>query len=344
MKAAVLFKTKSNLKIIDNLELPILKRGQVLVKIIYTSLCRSQIMEIEGKRGKDKFLPHCLGHEASAKIMKVGKGVKKVKVSDFVVLTWIKCKGIDVKNTTYKYNNKQINAGSVTTFSTYSIVSENRVVKLPKNLNKKYATLFGCAVPTGCGLVSNQIKYKYNKSIIIIGMGGIGIFSLIAAKYYKFKKITVIDIDNKKLKYAKNIGAEYTLNFKDKSLISKIKNITNNLYFDYAIDTSGNINAIEMSLQFIKNEGTVIFASHPEKNKKIKIDPFELIKGKKIFGSWGGGSNPDRDINVFNNIIRKSNFNFKKYFSKEYSLNEINLAISDFNKGKVLRPIINMRL
>ena len=224
------------------------------------------------------------------------------------------------------------------------MISENKIVKLPKYLNKKYATLFGCAVLTGFGLIANQIKIKKNKSILIIGLGGVGIFSLIAAKYYKFKQITVLEVDKKKLKYAKNLGADNVLSFKDKSLFKKIYNLTNGLLFDYVVDTAGKIETIESSLEYIKNSGTVYFASHPEFNKKIKIDPFELIKGKKIFGSWGGSSNPDKDIKKFSKIIANSKFNFNKYFSKEYSLDDINKAITDFKKGRVLRPIINTKL
>ena len=130
MKAAVLNKLKKPLEV-KNLKIPKLSKGQILVKIFYSGICRSQIFEIDGYRGKDKWLPHVLGHEGSGVVIDIGDGVKKIKKNDQVILTWIKGKGIDADNPTYTSNNSKINSGKVSTFSNYAIVSENRVVKIP---------------------------------------------------------------------------------------------------------------------------------------------------------------------------------------------------------------------
>jgi S-(hydroxymethyl)glutathione dehydrogenase/alcohol dehydrogenase len=165
MSAAVLFENKKNLKIIKNIEIPELKKGQVLVEISYTSICHSQLMEIQGQRGKDKYLPHMLGHEGCGEVLKIGKGVKKVKKGDSVIIGWIKGNGLNVSGANYKKDKYQINSGPVTTFSTHSIISENRLVVMPKNLNKKYASLYGCAIPTGIGMILNQTSKRKNKNI-----------------------------------------------------------------------------------------------------------------------------------------------------------------------------------
>ena len=111
--AAVLVK-KKKIKIL-NLNLPE-KKGQILVKMKFSSICHTQIQEIDGSRGKDKFLPHCLGHEATGLVIKIGKGVKKVKPSDKVCLSWVPSTGINAGGTTYSYN-KKVNKGPVNTFS-----------------------------------------------------------------------------------------------------------------------------------------------------------------------------------------------------------------------------------
>ena len=206
-RAAVLFKPKSKLKIID-LEIPRLKKGQVLVKLSYSGICRSQIMEISGKRGEDKWLPHMLGHEAVGKVVSIGKMVKKVKINDDVVLSWIKGKGLAASGAVYNYNGKKINAGPITTFSSYTIVSENRVYKINKSHNKKLSVLCGCALPTGYGMVNNELKIKTNdkRSILVFGLGGIGLSSLMALKEKNVKNVYVIDKSINKCNFAKKLG------------------------------------------------------------------------------------------------------------------------------------------
>ena len=96
MKAAVLWKIGKKLKIVNKIKIPELTSGQVLVKIAYSGVCHSQLMEIKGLRGKDKFVPHLLGHEGCGKVIRIGKNVKKIKKNDWVILGWIKGKGHNV--------------------------------------------------------------------------------------------------------------------------------------------------------------------------------------------------------------------------------------------------------
>lgn len=333
MRAAVLFKNKKKLEI-SKIEIPNLKKGQVLVEIHYSSLCHSQIMEIDGKRGIDKYLPHMLGHEGCGKVLKIGNGVKNFKKNDWVIAGWIKGSGIDAKPAKYISQGKTINSGQIITFSTHAIISENRLIKLPKQIDPKFAPFFGCAIPTGFGMVVNQIKNRKNKTLCIIGLGGIGFFSLIAAMHYDFKSITIIDTDDKKLKIAKKLGANKIIN-------SKKKKLTANFY-DYCIDTAGKIETIELSFNLINSQGLAIFCSHPDYDKKINLNPFDFIIGKKLLGSWGGGTIPKRDILIYKKILNKSKVDLNQYFNKVYNLNEINKAISEFRKGVVLRPIIKI--
>ena len=132
-KSAVLIKTGKPLKIL-NLQIPFLRKGQVLVEILYSGLCHTQLHEIRGKRGVDHFLPHTLGHEGSGKVVKIGRGVTKVKPGDHVVLTWIKASGIDVPSTQYDSSIGKINSGAISTFMEKTVVSENRLIKIPKKM------------------------------------------------------------------------------------------------------------------------------------------------------------------------------------------------------------------
>lgn len=341
--AAVLEKIKKPL-ILKKIKIPELKTGQVLVKIYFSGICGSQRMEINGKRGKDKFLPHLLGHEGTGVVIKTGKLISKIKVGDKVILGWIKSKGLDAKGGIYTdFKNKKINSGPITTFSNYSIISENRIVKLPKHIPMDVGVLFGCAFPTGMGMIFYlNKKYTNKKIILIIGLGGVGFSALLAALAIKTKKIIVIDNSTHKLSLVKKINKKvYTINYNSGKVKEKVLNLTKQKGADACIECAGSTSTIELGFKLInKKNGKLIFASHPKNNKKIKINPHELIAGKKIEGSWGGFFNPARDINKISLLARKNKKIIKKYIiNKKYSLNSINKALKD---KKTIRPIVKM--
>src|SRR5262245_47512663 len=152
--AAILVELGRPLELAD-IDIPPLKPGQVLVEVAYSGVCHTQVGEVRGHRGADRFLPHCLGHEGSGIVREVGAGVTKVKPGDQAILSWIKGSGADVPGTVYRWGDRQVNAGGITTFSTYSVLSENRLTVLPPGLSLRQAALVGCAVPTGAGVVFN---------------------------------------------------------------------------------------------------------------------------------------------------------------------------------------------
>src|SRR3989344_4808554 len=193
MKAAILVKQKEPL-VIDEVILPSdLKYGQVLVKICYSGICGSQIGEIDGVKGPDKFLPHLLGHEGSGIVEKCGEGVTIVKPQDHVVLHWMKGNGIQSATPEYKWKNKEINAGWVTTFNEYDIVSENRITPIPNDFDLKMAPLYGCAITTAFGVIHNNANLKTGESIVIFGSGGVGTAVALMASMVSAYPIITID-------------------------------------------------------------------------------------------------------------------------------------------------------
>ena len=319
-----------------------LLRGQVLVKILYSGICRSQLMELTGKRGKDPWIPHLLGHEASGIVVDQDESVKKFKIGDEVILTWIQSDGIQAKDIYFKKNGIRINAGPVTTSSNYSIVSENRAVIKPQDLDFDEAMLFGCAMPTGAGIVMNEIKPSIDDSIIIIGLGGIGLSALIMSLALGVQKIAVIDINRPKLDFAKSLGADYLYDGKSKDLVRDVlsEHIDG---FNFCIESAGLTKTIELGFELInRQKGKLYFASHPPDGEKIQLNPHDLISGKKIFGSWGGATNPDIDIPKMWKIIKESNIDLGSLIQQVYDLEDINIAINDLKEGKVFRPLIKM--
>jgi S-(hydroxymethyl)glutathione dehydrogenase/alcohol dehydrogenase len=192
-QAAVLEQTGADLRILD-LQIPDLLPWQVLVEVRYSGMCRSQLMEARGMRGEDPWLPHLLGHEASGIVLGVGEGVTKIQEGDEVILTWIKGEGMDVPGGLFTDGERQINSGPVTTFSRHTVVSENRVVAKPASLPFDTAILYGCALPTGAGMVINELDIEKHNSVVVYGLGGIGITALLALLARKIKTVIAIDV------------------------------------------------------------------------------------------------------------------------------------------------------
>ena len=340
-KAAILIECKKPLAI-EEITLNSLKKGQVLLKILKSGICRSQIFEINGDRGEDKWLPHLLGHEAIGEVIDIGESVKKVGIGDKVIASWISSEGISAEPAKYSLGGVVINGGQITTFSEFSVCSENKLIKISNDSIRLIGPTLGCAIPTGYGITLNEKRLKKARFVGVLGLGGIGISAIVGSKNNSTSKVIGIDINNDRLKDAKNLGADFLINPKDTDLEKGINSITNGEMLDLLIECSGSIVGLNSSLKLINNNGLVKFATHPKHGDLLSIDPFELIKGKKIEGSWGGGISPDKDLKRIVTEIQENHIFIEMMNQDEYKLEEINTALGDMSKGKVLRPIIQM--
>lgn len=344
MTAAVLTEHGKPLSIINNVLIPKPKHGQVLVKLLYAGLCHSQLMEIDGKRGEDKYIPHMLGHEGVADVVEIGEGVTKVQFGDRVILGWIKGSGLENVGTQYQTADGviTINAGHVTTFSEYAIVSENRLIKKPLHTPDDLSVLYGCAIPTGLGMVLNAISENESCTVAFIGLGGIGLSALLSAKIRRFVKVIAIDTNPEKLALALELGATHVINPLTEHVLQSIKDITNGTGVDYCFESAGSAKTIELGFEIIRRGGKCIFASHPAAHERISLDPFELICGKRIEGTWGGASIPDQDMEKFDDYFTQGLLPLEKLISKQYELKYINDAIDDLKNRKIARALIKV--
>tara|TARA_B100000886_G_scaffold340494_1_gene310478 strand:+ start:2343 stop:3404 length:1062 start_codon:yes stop_codon:yes gene_type:complete len=335
-KAAVLIKQKQSLKIM-NIKMPTyLDQHQVLVKIIYTGICGSQIGEIDGVKGKDNYLPHLLGHEGSAEVIKIGPKVKSLRKGDYVTLHW---KPNDIKNAkpyVYSDGKNSINSGNVTSFSEYSVVSENRLTKISKKIAlNKISALLGCCLLTGFGVVKNDLKVKKTDKVAIFGVGGLGLANIIYLKKIGVRVILSIDIDEQKLKKAKTLGSNFSFNLKkeEKKLLKKK---IQELGINKIIENTGSTSNIEYAYESISSKGTLCLVGVPPYNKKIKIHTLQIHFGKRIIGSHGGTTNPKKDINYYLKKFKKNNFReLKPLIAKVGKLNLINKAIKEIKSAKI---------
>jgi len=339
-KFAILEKTNKPL-LIKKLIIPKLKKNQLLVKIKYSYICGTQLNEIFGLKGVDKYLPHTLGHEASGYIVGNGQNTKKFKKNDKVILSWIKKNESGSINPFYlDSQNKKINSGSISTFSNFTIVSKDRVYKIPKNLPMDIAALFGCAIPTGFGIVFNFLK-KITKDdyIGVYGVGGVGTMSIIALNAIGIKNIYAVDKNKKNLRLAKKLGCKFIGNM-DEIEKKIIKKKIDKSKIKYNFEMSGNKMMMEAAVKNLANNGKMILAGNTKKGDYVRLNPYDLIFGKRIYGFSGNDVSLERNIKKYIKIVKKINFKKLRDIFSTYKFQNINKAILDFKKGTVLRPLI----
>ena len=344
MKAAILVETKKPL-VIDDIELcEDLSYGQVLVKVHYSTICGSQLNEIEGAKGEDKYLPHLLGHEGVATVEKIGPGVTHVNVGDKVIMHWRPGKGIQSQPPKYRWKDKIVNGGWVTTFNEYAVTSENRLTKLSSPMDMKCAPLFGCAVVTAMGVINNNAQVKIGESVVIFGVGGVGLNLAQAASMVSAYPIVGIDLSDEKLSLAKQFGLTHVLNSTNiKDLSSKIKSIVGEQGADVVIDTTGNTRVIEQSYELTQPSGKTILVGVPKANDNISIYSLPLHFNKTLTGSHGGEAVPHVDIPRYLKLLENGKMKLDGLITHEFPLHQINDAIELMKSGKAAgRILINM--
>lgn len=341
--AAILEKSSSDL-IIDEIELPkALERGQVLVELISSGICGAQINEIDAVKGPDKFLPHLLGHEGYARVLQIDSSVKNVAPGDLVVMHWRPGAGIQANPAQYQWRKSRLNAGWVTTFNKHSVVSENRLTKIGNaNHDLSVIPLLGCALTTALGVLENDARGTFRDSLLIFGAGGVGLLLIKIAHLIGITDITIVDLHEEKLMQASKLGASKTFQFVNKEdTLHQLSLALNHHLPTIAIDTSGNIDAIEICYEISSTNGRVVLVGVPRVGNKASIFTLPLHFGKILTGSHGGDSKPEIDIPFLMNLIAVRRLNLDDYPTQVFDFNSINLAIDKLRNGISGRMIID---
>lgn len=344
MKAAILVELNKPLVVAD-IELPQrLSFGQVLVKVHYSGICGAQFNEIEGAKGPDKFLPHLLGHEGSATVLAVGEGVTRVKLNDRVVMHWRQSDGIQCQPPNYNWNGKRVNAGWVTTFNDHAIVSENRLTVIPDDFDMKLAPLFGCAVTTAMGVINNDAQVKIGQSVVVFGVGGVGLNIIQSADMVSANPIIGIDLFDQKLDMAKRFGATHVFNSKNvQDYLVQIRKIVGDKGADVVIDTTGNARVIETAYELTHPDGKTILVGVPRKGDNISIYSLPLHFKKVLKGSHGGSVHPDIEIPRYISLMKRGRMTLDGIITHQFKLDDINEAFSAIRRGETGRVLIAMR-
>lgn len=363
VKAAVVREAHGLFTIEDlNLEKP--REDEILVKVIATGVCHTDIVVRDGMLPTP--LPVVLGHEGAGIVECVGSAVKKVSVGDHVVMTFNSCgtcPSCEEHEPSYCHEffprnffasredgSSALSKGDDTihgnffgqsSFATHSICHERNIVKVSKKAPLEILGPLACGIQTGAGAVINALKVKVGKTFAVFGTGSVGLAAIMAANAIGATTIIAIDMNEDRLNFALEIGATHILNPKNVDVTEEIMKITT-YGLDYVLDTTGISEVIKGAVLSLAPRGTcgILGASAP--GSEIVLDEVHFMSGgRKLIGIVEGETNPDTFIPMLISMYQKGSFPFDKMI-KFYPLEKINEAIADSESGTTIKPIIKI--
>lgn len=356
MKAAVCYEFKKPL-VVEELDIAKPQKGEVKVRLAATAICHSDIHFINGDLGGK--LPFVPGHESSGYVDEVGEGVTTVKPGDPVVVSLLRSCGVclycrtgrpnmcDAKwplDTDSRFRNKRgeavahgVRTGSL---AEYTVVDKSQVVKIPADMPMPQAALLACGVITGVGAVVNRAKVKPMSSVVVIGVGGVGLNSIQGARICGAYPIIALDMVDDKLKAARSFGATHTVNSsKVADPVQEVKDITSGRGADYVFVTVGVTAAVRQGLSMVGRHGMTVVVGLATEN--LISNPMEYIDSEKILtGSFMGSTNLSVDIPNLVSLYKAGVLKLDELITARYSIDRVNDAIDAVMKGNVLRNVI----
>lgn len=370
-KAAVLYKmgqampfTESLPLKVQEINLTLPEEGEVLVEIAAAGLCHSDLSVLDASR--PRVMPMVMGHEASGIVREIGAGVKDFKAGDHVVFSFVPiCEKCDFclegRMALCSHGAKANLEGTllsgrrhftdedvqicnhhlgVSGFSQFTVAAQESLVKIDKELPLTTAALFGCAILTGVGAVFNTAQVESEKSIVIFGLGGVGLSAVMGAKASNANPIIAIDQFEDKLKLALELGATHTVNVKEQNAVEAVKEITKG-GAEYVFESVGSEKVLIEAYQSTRRGGTTVTVGLPHPDKMFSIPAFSLTAEERIIkGSYMGSCVPRRDIPRYISMYREGVLPVDKLQTHILTLDEINEGFDRLANGQAVRQII----
>jgi len=337
--------------------------GEVLVKIVAAGLCHSDLSVINGDRPRP--LPMVLGHEAAGIVEELGEGVTDLARGDHVILVFVPscghcppcsegrpalCEPGFAANSAgtllggarrLSRNGKPINhLLGCAAFAEYSTVSRRSLVKIDKQLPLAEAALFGCAVMTGVGAVVNTAQIRAGASTAVIGLGGVGLASVLGAKAAGARHIVAVDLSDEKLELAKSLGATHTFNAGAADCVEKVREATSG-GVEYAFELAGSARAFENAYKMTRRGGTTVTAGLPPPSATMPLSPLHMVAEERTLkGSYVGTCVPSRDIPRYVDLYRQGKLAVDRLLTGTLKLDEINEGFDLLHEGKAVRQVI----
>jgi S-(hydroxymethyl)glutathione dehydrogenase/alcohol dehydrogenase len=357
MKAAVCYEFGKPL-VVEEVDIDRPQKGEVKVRLSATAICHSDIHFIRGDLGGN--LPFVPGHESAGYVEEVGENVTLVKPGDAVVVSLLvscgrclyctsglpyMCEAEWYRDKNSPYHDKKgqsigqmVRIGS---FAEYTLVDESQVVRIPKDMPLDRASLLACGVITGFGAVVNRAQVKPFRSVVVVGVGGVGLNAVQGAALSGARPIIAVDMLDNKLKAAQTFGATHTVNACQEDAIKAVQQLTSGRGADYVFITVGSTAAISQGLAMSSLRGMTVIVGIPPLKESLSIPPFALIKDERtLTGCWMGSTRLSVDVPRLVALYQAGLLKLDELITARYPLDQINEAIEAVERGEALRNII----
>lgn len=360
VKAAVCYEFGKPM-VVEDIELDSPQRGEVKVRLAATAICHSDIHLIKGEFGPGATVPCVAGHESAGFVEELGEGVTRFKVGDYVAVSLIRpcgvcdhclkgsqgtCEGnlspgIGTRMHTIKGTPIQTDVTRVASFAEYTVVDQSQVIAIPGDIPATSAALLSCGVITGAGAVLNTANVEYGSSVVVIGVGGVGLNVIQGAVLASAHPIIAVDLVDSKLEAAKKFGATHAINAaKEKSPRKRVLEINGGRGVDYAFVTAPSAAAEVQAFNMLDMVGTEVLIGFPAFGETVSLPAGLIVQGRKVIGSVMGDSRLAWDIPRLVKMYKISRLKLDELVSGTYPLERINEAVASTERGDALRNVI----
>jgi len=339
------------------------RSGEVLIRMRAAGLCHSDLSVIDGNRPRP--LPMVLGHEGAGIIEELGPDVSDLRVGDHVVTTFVpSCGGCapclggrpalcepgfasNSAGTLLSGARRLHRAGAplqhhlgVSAFAEYATVSRHSVVRVDRSLAFEEAAVFGCAVITGTGAVINTAKLPEERTVAIVGLGGVGLAALLGARYRHATTIVAIDLSDAKLRLARDLGATHTVNAKNPDVVEAVRDATHG-GVEYAFEMAGAVKAMDVAYRITRRGGTTITAGLSPPQALFSVPHVNIVAEERtIQGSYLGSCVPSRDIPRYIEWFQEGRLPVDRLLAGAMGLDAINSGFDALAAGEALRQTV----
>ena len=330
--------------------------GEVLVRVQACGVCHTDLHYREGAIN-DEF-PFLLGHEAAGTVESVGDGVTNVARGDFVIIAWRapcgNCRSCLRGRPWYCFDSMNAKhqmtladgsplspALGIGAFTELTLVHSGQAVKIDPAASAAAAGLIGCGVMAGLGAAVNTGGVTRGDSVAVIGCGGVGDAAIAGSRLAGAHTIIAVDIDDRKLEWAKDFGATHTVNSTQTDAVEAIRDLTGGNGVDVAIEAVGNPATYEQAFFARDLAGTVVLVGVPSPDMKIELPMLEVFgRGGALKSSWYGDCLPTRDFPMFIDLHLQGRLDLEAFVSETIALGDVEEAFHKMERGEVLRSVV----
>jgi alcohol dehydrogenase len=336
---------------------------EVLVAIKAAGLCHSDLSVIDGNRPRP--LPMALGHEAAGVVEAVGAAVDDLKPGDRVVMVFMPscrhcaqcedgrpalCEPGAAANGKGELlaGGRRLHdaAGEVhhhlgcSAFAEKAVVSRRSLVRVPDDLTFEHAALFGCAVLTGVGAVMNTAAVRPGQAVAVVGLGGVGLASVMGALAAGAAPVVAVDLSDDKLALARSFGAVETVNAADPDAVERVRALTGG-GADVVLEMAGSARALDAAWRMTRRGGMTVTAGLPPPDAVLPVNIVQLVaEARTLKGSYIGDADPLRDVPRYVDLFRQGRLPVDRLLTKTIALDQINAAFDDLADGRTVRTVI----